>query len=90
MVMHRGEIWWASLGEPEGSGPGYRRPVLIVQSDEFNCSRISTVIVAVLTTNFAIFGIRYISIAFTRGIRTERIGSHGSDKPRPPGGSLPS
>jgi mRNA interferase MazF len=49
--MHRGEIWWASLGEPEGSGPGYRRPVLIVQSDEFNRSRISTVIVAVLTSN---------------------------------------
>ena len=52
--MHRGEIWWASLGEPEGSGPGYRRPVLIVQSDEFNCSRISTVIVAVLTSNTAL------------------------------------
>lgn len=52
--MQRGEIWWASLGEPEGSGPGYRRPVLIVQSDEFNRSRISTVIVAVLTSNTAL------------------------------------
>ncbi|MEI6563214.1 MAG: type II toxin-antitoxin system PemK/MazF family toxin [bacterium] len=52
--MHRGEIWWASLGEPEGSGPGYRRPVLIVQSDEFNRSRISTVIVVVLTSNVAL------------------------------------
>ena len=52
--MHRGEIWWASLGEPEGSGPGYRRPVLIVQSDEFNRSRINTVIVAVLTSNIAL------------------------------------
>jgi mRNA interferase MazF len=51
MVMRRGEIWWASLGEPEGSAPGYRRPVLIIQSDEFNRSRISTVIVAVLTSN---------------------------------------
>ena len=49
--MHRGEIWWASLGEPDGSGPGYRRPVLIVQSDDFNRSRISTVIVVVLTSN---------------------------------------
>ncbi len=49
--MHRGEIWWASLGEPEGSGPCYRRPVLIVQSDEFNRSRIGTVIVAILTSN---------------------------------------
>lgn len=52
--MHRGEIWWASLGGPEGSGPGYRRPALIVQSDEFNRSRISTVIVAVLTSNTAL------------------------------------
>lgn len=52
--MHRGEVWWASLGEPEGSGPGYRRPVLIVQSDEFNRSRINTVIVAVLTSNTAL------------------------------------
>jgi mRNA interferase MazF len=54
MVMRRGEIWWASLGEPEGSAPGYRRPVLIVQSDEFNNSRISTIIVAVLTSNTAL------------------------------------
>jgi mRNA interferase MazF len=54
MVMHRGEIWWASLGEPEGSAPGYRRPVLVVQSDEFNRSWISTVIVAVLTSNTAL------------------------------------
>ena len=52
--MHRGEIWWASLGEPEGSAPGYRRPVLIVQSDEFNRSRISTIIAAVLTSNTAL------------------------------------
>ena len=52
--MHRGEIWWASLDEPEGSGPGYRRPVLVVQSDEFNRSRIGTVIVAVLTSNMAL------------------------------------
>jgi mRNA interferase MazF len=54
MVMRRGEIWWASLGEPEGSAPGYRRPVLIVQSDEFNNSRISTIIVAVLTSNIVL------------------------------------
>ncbi len=52
--MRRGEIWWASLGEPEGSAPGYRRPVLIVQSDEFNNSRISTIIVAVLTSNIVL------------------------------------
>ena len=52
--MRRGDIWWASLPEPEGSGPGYRRPVLIVQDDEFTRSRMSTVIVAVLTSNVAL------------------------------------
>jgi len=49
--MQRGEIWWANLPTPVASEPGYRRPVLIVQSDEFNRSRIRTVIAAVLTTN---------------------------------------
>jgi mRNA interferase MazF len=49
--VRRGEIWWADLGEPRGSGPGFRRPVLIIQADEFNRSRISTVLVIVLTTN---------------------------------------
>jgi mRNA interferase MazF len=49
--MQRGEIWWANLPTPVASEPGYRRPVLIIQSDNFNRSRISTVIVGVLTTN---------------------------------------
>ena len=49
--MQRGEIWWASLPSPKGSGPGRRRPVLIVQSDAFNASRIQTVIAAVITSN---------------------------------------
>ncbi|HSR13352.1 MAG TPA: type II toxin-antitoxin system PemK/MazF family toxin [Thermodesulfobacteriota bacterium] len=52
--MRRGEIWWASLPTPEGSGPGYRRPVLILQSNEFNQSDIRTVIVAMLTSNLAL------------------------------------
>ena len=51
LVMRRGEVWWASLTAPRGSEPGYRRPIVIVQSDEFNESRISTVIVAILTSN---------------------------------------
>jgi mRNA interferase MazF len=51
MVMQRGDIWWAILRPPRGSEPGYRRPVLIVQSDDFNKSRINTVVVAVLTSN---------------------------------------
>ena len=49
--MQRGEIWWASLPEPTGSGPGYRRPVLVIQADDFNRSRIATVIVLVITSN---------------------------------------
>ena len=52
--MQRGEIWWASLPEPSGSGPGLRRPVLVIQSDLFNQSRIQTVIVAVITKNPAL------------------------------------
>ncbi len=49
--MQRGEIWWASLPAPKGSGPGRRRPVLIVQSDAFNASRIQTAIAVVITSN---------------------------------------
>lgn len=49
--MQRGEIWWAELGDPAGSKPGYRRPILIVQSDSFNRSAISTVICAAITSN---------------------------------------
>lgn len=52
--MKRGEIWWANLPPPSGSGPGYRRPVLIVQSDAFNDSKISTILVAVITSNLAL------------------------------------
>jgi len=52
--MKRGEIWWASLPEPAGSGPGLRRPVLVIQANPFNDSRIATVIVAVLTSNLAL------------------------------------
>lgn len=49
--MKRGEIWWAELPEPTASEPGYRRPVIIIQSDEFNKSRINTVVVAAITSN---------------------------------------
>lgn len=52
--MRRGELWWASLPNPAGSGPGFRRPVLIVQSNPFNESRIATVVVAVVTSNLAL------------------------------------
>lgn len=49
--MRRGEIWWASLPEPAGSGPGFRRPVLILSANSFNESRISTLIAVVITSN---------------------------------------
>jgi mRNA interferase MazF len=51
VVMKRGEVWWATLPQPRASEPGYRRLVLIVQSDAFNQSAIRTVIVAVITSN---------------------------------------
>lgn len=51
MVMGQGEVWWADLGEPIGSGPGYRRPVVVVQCDELNQSRVSTVVCVPLTSN---------------------------------------
>lgn len=52
--MKRGEVWWASLPPATGSGPGFRRPVLVVQSNPFNQSRINTVVVAVITSNLAL------------------------------------
>lgn len=52
--MKRGEVWWASLPAPAGSGPGMRRPVLVIQSNPFNESRIATVIVAVITSSLAL------------------------------------
>jgi mRNA interferase MazF len=54
VVIARGEIWWASLGAPADSEPGYRRPVVILQSDDFNRSRIRTVVCAVVTSNLAV------------------------------------
>ena len=51
MVVKKGEVWWVSLGEPRGSEPGYKRPVVIVSANEFNKSAIKTIIVAVITSN---------------------------------------
>ena len=49
--MRRGEIWWAALGRPFGLAPGYRRPVMVLQTNEFNESPIQTVIVVAITSN---------------------------------------
>jgi mRNA interferase MazF len=51
VVVARGEVWWADIPEPSGSGPGFRRPVVVVQGDAINRSRISTVVCVPLTTN---------------------------------------
>lgn len=51
MVVQRREVWWAELEEPRGAEPGFRRPLLIVQSDAFNRSRLSTVLALVLSSN---------------------------------------
>jgi mRNA interferase MazF len=51
VVVERGQIWWADLGEPDGSEPGFRRPLLIVQNDAFNRSRLRTTLAVVLTSN---------------------------------------
>lgn len=51
MVIAQGDVCWADLPEPTGSGPGFRRPVLVVQGDAFNRSRIATVVCVPLTSN---------------------------------------
>ena len=51
MVIQRGQLWWADLPAPRGSEPGYRRPVLVVQSNALNQSRLPTVIAVGVTTN---------------------------------------
>ena len=51
MNVSQGEVWWADLGEPRGSKPGFRRPVLVIQGDSFNRSRLATAVCVALTSN---------------------------------------
>lgn len=51
MVISQGDVWWADLPEPAGSGPGLRRPVVAIQGDAMNRSRIATVVCVPLTSN---------------------------------------
>jgi len=51
VVISQGDVCWADLGEPRGSEPGYRRPVVVVQCDAFNRSRIATVVCIPLSSN---------------------------------------
>jgi len=50
-VISRGEIWWAELPAPTGSGPGKRRPVIVVSADSFNLSRIGTIVAVAISSN---------------------------------------
>lgn len=50
-MIGQGEVWWADLAEPIGSAPGYRRPVIVLQSDSLNRSKIATIVCVVLTSN---------------------------------------
>ena len=51
MVISQGDIWWADLPDPTGSGPGFRRPVVVIQGDALNRSRIGTVVCIAITGN---------------------------------------
>lgn len=50
-MISQGDVCWASLDEPVGSVPGFRRPVVVVQGDAFNASRIATAVIVPLTSN---------------------------------------
>src|SRR5271165_7313546 len=50
-MVKRSQVWWAELPNPKGSEPGFTRPVLVIQADQFNESRINTVVVTVITSN---------------------------------------
>jgi mRNA interferase MazF len=51
VVINQGDIYWIGLGDPAGSGPGYRHPHVVVQNNVFNKSRVNTVVVCALTSN---------------------------------------
>jgi mRNA interferase MazF len=51
VVVAQGDVFWATLPDPVGSGPGFTRPVVIVQGDALNASRLATVVVVPLTSN---------------------------------------
>ena len=51
VTVAQGEVWWADLGQPRGSKPGFRRPVLVIQGDGLNRSRLATTVCVALTSN---------------------------------------
>jgi len=53
MVIAQGDVFWLDAGAPRGSGPGFRRPHVVVQNDVFNASRIQTTVLCAVTSNLA-------------------------------------
>ncbi len=51
MVISQGEVWWAELPAPSGSEPAFRRPLVVVQGDAFNHSKLATIVCVSLTGN---------------------------------------
>ena len=51
MVISQGDVWWAELSDPVGSGPGFRRPVVVIQGDALNRSKLATVVCVPVTSN---------------------------------------
>lgn len=51
VTVSQGEVWWADLGEPRGAKPGFRRPIVVVQGDSLNRSRLATVVCVAMTSN---------------------------------------
>lgn len=73
MVVSQGDVYWIDLGLPQGSEPGFRRPIVVIQNNAFNRSRISTVVVASITSN--------LKLAKAPGNVTLQKGEAGLPKP---------
>jgi mRNA interferase MazF len=74
-VIFRGELWWADLPEPVRSKAGFRRPVLIVQINRFNRSRLATVLAVSVTTNLDLAGLpgNVLVSAFEAGLEADSV-----------------
>ena len=75
MVVERGQVWLADLGEPDGSEPGYNRPVLIIQRDAFNRSRLPTVIAVAMSSNLRLVDApgNVLILAKASGLRKDSV-----------------
>ncbi|MGA3200875.1 MAG: type II toxin-antitoxin system PemK/MazF family toxin [Bryobacteraceae bacterium] len=49
--IRQGEVYWVDFGPARGSAPADRHPCVVVQSDLFNQSMISTTVVCLITSN---------------------------------------